>query len=75
MVPFTNNNMLPEMRAASAIVTEAEGLDSHAAIVGLALNKPVIVGAEFATTILKNGASVTVDASRGIVYTGERKPE
>ena len=75
VVPFTNNNMLPEMRAASAIVTEAEGLDSHAAIVGLALNKPVIVGAEFATTILKNGASVTVDASRGIVYTGERKPE
>lgn len=75
VVPFTSNNMLPEMRAASAIVTEAEGTDSHAAIVGLALNKPVIVGAEFATSILKNGASVTVDASRGIVYSGERKPQ
>ena len=55
------------MKKASGIVTEAGGTNSHAAIVGLALDIPVIVGAKSAVSILKNGTSVTVDARRGIV--------
>jgi pyruvate kinase len=43
-------------------------LSSHAAIVGLTLNKPVIVGAADATKKLKDGMLVSVDASRGIVH-------
>ena len=55
------------LRTASAIITEKSGADSHAAVVGLSLDIPVIVGAENATKILKSGTAVTVDAGRGIV--------
>ena len=55
------------LRTASAIITEKSGADSHAAVVGLSLDIPVIVGAENATKILKSGTTVTVDAGRGIV--------
>ncbi len=70
VVPFTNNDFLPLMKRASAIITEEGGIGSHAAIVGLALEKPVVVGAANATRILKSGSVVTIDADRGIVYYG-----
>lgn len=73
VVPFTNNSMLPAMKRASAIITEEGGIGSHAAIVGLALEIPVVVGAENATQILKNGSVVTIDSDRGIVYYGATK--
>ena len=55
------------LRSASGIITEADGRDSHAAVVGLSLDIPVIVGAENATLILKSGTTVTIDAAKGIV--------
>lgn len=67
VVPQTNNDMLSNMRDASAIITETSGMNSHAAIVGLALHKPVIIGAVGATEKLKDGEKVVVDAERGIV--------
>ncbi len=67
VVPFTNNDMLPVVKRAAAIVVEEGGLSSHSAIVGLVLDIPVIVGAENATRILKSGSVVTVDAERGLV--------
>lgn len=73
VVPETSNELLPYLKAASAIITERDGMNSHAAIVGMALNKPVIVGANNATRILKSGTTVTVDSTRGIVYSGEEK--
>ncbi len=59
------------LRAASGIITEKGGADSHAAVVGLSLDIPVIVGAENATAILKSGTTVTIDAARGIVSSGD----
>ncbi|MBR5134007.1 MAG: pyruvate kinase, partial [Clostridia bacterium] len=53
-----SNRLLPLMREASGIITETPGLNSHAAIVGMALDKPVLVGAENATRILKSGTTV-----------------
>ncbi len=73
VLPFTDNNILTLMKSASGIITEADGMNSHAAIVGLALDKPVIVGAKNATQLLKSGTTVTLDASRGIVYCGVEK--
>ena len=73
VMPETSNELLPYLRAASAIVTEREGTNSHAAIVGMALDKPVVVGARNATRLLKSGTTVTVDATRGIVYNGEER--
>jgi pyruvate kinase len=71
VIPETSNELLPYMKAASAIITEKDGVNSHAAIVGMALDKPVIVGAKNATLILKSGTTVTVDGMRGIVYCGK----
>lgn len=63
----TNNDMMPQLRSASAIIVESEGQNSHAAIAGLSLNIPVILGAKNATEILKSGAFVKVDAASGVV--------
>ena len=67
VMPSTSNAILDQMRTAVAIVTEEPGLNSHAAIVGLTLGKPVLVGAVGATTRLKNGSHVAVDTERGII--------
>lgn len=73
VLPQTNNDLLPLLRTCSAIITESGSVNSHSAIVGLTLEKPVIVGAEHATKILKSGTAVTVDAARGIVFSGIEK--
>lgn len=65
----TNNSLLPVMKKCAAIITEVDGTDSHAAIVGLALNKPVIVGAKNATALLKTGANVNIFAGKSLVTT------
>ncbi len=67
VVPYTTNEMLDIFRDAAAVISEESGLNSHAAIVGLTLNKPVIVGANGATRRLSDGQMVTVDCGRGIV--------
>ncbi|PGZ96570.1 pyruvate kinase [Bacillus pseudomycoides] len=66
----TDKDMIPAIEKAAALVVEEGGLTSHAAVVGVTIGIPVIVGVETATAILKNGQEVTVDAARGIVYNG-----
>ena len=66
----TDKDMMPSLEKASALITEEGGLTSHAAVVGLSLGIPVIVGVEEATSILKDGQEITVDSSRGTIYTG-----
>lgn len=68
VVPATNNNMLDSIRDASAIIAEEAGVNSHAAIVGLTLGKPVVVGAAGATRKLHDGVRVSVDGERGVVH-------
>ncbi len=63
----TSNDIMEELKTASAIVCEKEGKNSHAAIVGLSLDIPVILGAANATEILKSGAIVTVKGEDGVV--------
>lgn len=67
VLPETSNDIMDELRQASGIIVEKEGHNSHAGIVGLSLDIPVILGAENATEILKSGAVVTMDAEKGIV--------
>ena len=67
VLPYTNNDLLPVLRTAAAIVTEEAGLNSHAAIVGLTLGKPVIVGATGAIRKLTDGLHVSVDGERGVI--------
>ncbi|HYG60535.1 MAG TPA: PEP-utilizing enzyme [Symbiobacteriaceae bacterium] len=46
-------------------------MTSHAAVVGLSLGKPVIVGAHDATTRVMDGTIVTLDVFRGVVLRGK----
>lgn len=69
VVQSTSNDMLEYLRDASAIISEEPGLNSHAAIVGLTLGKPVIVGAIGATRTLHDGMHVSVNSERGLVHT------
>ena len=67
---FTDNEMMGRLKGAAGIITETGDRYSHAAIVGMALDIPVIVNAENATKILKSGTFVTMDAEQGLVYSG-----
>lgn len=67
VVPFTTNDVLPFMRDAAGIITEEAGTNSHSAIVGLTLDKAVIVGATNATRTLKDGMVISMDCARGVV--------
>ncbi|MCH5206204.1 MAG: pyruvate kinase [Oscillospiraceae bacterium] len=70
VIPKTSNAVLHLLKAAKGVITEEKGANSHAAIVGMALDIPVIVGAENATRILRSGTAVTLNADKGIVYAG-----
>ena len=69
----SHKDMVKLMERASAIIAEEGGLTSHAAIVGLNLNKATMVGVEDATTLFKDGDIVTVDSSTGQIYKGNAK--
>ena len=73
VIPETSNRIMNLLRNARGIVTEHDGHASHAAIVGLSLDIPVITGATHATDLLRSGLTVELDASTGTVYSGERK--
>ena len=63
----TSNEIMTLLRSAGGIVVEKGGDTSHAAVVGLSLDIPVIVGAKNAVKILKSGTTVHLDAKKGIV--------
>ena len=67
VVPYTTNELLPYIRQAAAVITEEASAECHTATIGLALDKPVIVGAAGAVQRLTDGTMVTVDCARGLV--------
>lgn len=71
VVPTTDSDYMPAIKQASALIVESGGLTSHAAVVGIAQDLPVIVGATKATSIVMDGELITADTRRGIVYRGE----
>ena len=68
---MTTPDFVPAMKRAVAIVTDRGGRTAHAAIVSRELGIPCVVGAEGATTTLKDGQVITVDGSRGKIYEGK----
>ena len=64
MLPKTTNATMPLIRQASGIVTEMDGVNSHAAIAAMALDKWAIVGAAHATDLLRSGTTVKLDGVR-----------
>jgi pyruvate kinase len=66
----TDRDMIEAVEKAGAIITEEGGLTSHAAVVGLTLGIPVVVGVEEALELFKDGQKVTVDSAVGNIYSG-----
>jgi len=66
----TDKDMMPVVEKAAGIVTVEGGLTSHAAVVGLSLGIPVIVGVKDALEIIKHESYITVDSSSGDIYDG-----
>ncbi|HCO11702.1 MAG TPA: phosphoenolpyruvate synthase, partial [Desulfonauticus sp.] len=67
----TDPDMVPGMRIASAILADAGGDTSHAAITSRELGIPAIIGIQRLEVLRSlDGQEVTVDASRGKVYRG-----
>ncbi|MDQ0270095.1 pyruvate kinase [Cytobacillus purgationiresistens] len=66
----SDREMVPAIEKCSALITEEGGLTSHAAVVGLNIGIPVIVGLQDATKIIQDGQDITVDSHRGIIYNG-----
>lgn len=66
----TGVDFVEAIRKAGGIITEEESLTSHAAVIGLRLGVPVIVGVKEATKVIKDGAILTLDMQRGLVYSG-----
>ena len=71
VAPMTNPDWVPVIRRAGALVTDSGGMTCHAAIVSRELGVPCVVGTRNATTVLRDGMTVTVDAGRGNVYEGD----
>ncbi len=75
---ITDPDWEPIMKKASAIVTDAGGRTSHAAIVSRELGIPAIVGCGDATLTIKTGTDITVSCASGEdgkVYEGKLKFE
>ncbi|MBW4509767.1 MAG: pyruvate kinase [Scytonematopsis contorta HA4267-MV1] len=66
----TNADYVDAIRKAAGIIIEDESLTCHAAVIGLRLGVPVIVGVKKATQVIRDGAILTMDMQRGLVYSG-----
>ncbi|MCT6925633.1 MULTISPECIES: pyruvate kinase [Bacillales] len=66
----TDREMMPAIEKCAGIITEEGGLTSHAAVVGLSLGIPVIVGVKDALELIRQGQEITMDAETGVIYKG-----
>lgn len=68
----TCNDLMPFAKKASAIVVGPieHTENSHAEIVGHALDIPVVICNNRVTDLIKDGTLITVDAKKGFVYSG-----
>ncbi|WP_432358142.1 pyruvate kinase [Sporosarcina sp. UB5] len=66
----SDRDMMPAIEKCAGLITEEGGLTSHAAVVGLSLGIPVIVGVEKATELIVDGNEITMDAESGVIYNG-----
>jgi pyruvate kinase len=70
VAPSTNADHIDAIRKAAGVITEDSSLTSHAAVIGLRLGIPVLVGVKNATGVIRDGEIVTLDMQRGLVYSG-----
>ncbi|HAX77168.1 MAG TPA: pyruvate kinase, partial [Cyanobacteria bacterium UBA11372] len=66
----TSAEFVDAIRKAAGVITEDESLTSHAAVIAMRLGVPVIVGVKNATQCIRDGAILTLDTQRGLIYSG-----
>src|SRR5699024_6689062 len=66
----TDRDMMESVEKAAGIVTEEGGITSHAAVVGLSLGIPVVVGLKDVFDKIEDGNDITIDAAKGDIYKG-----
>ncbi len=64
---MTDPNWVPAIRLASAVITDEGSRVCHAAIVSREMGIPCIVATGKASKVLRNGQTLTVDCSSGLV--------
>ncbi|XEC96465.1 pyruvate kinase [Paenibacillus tarimensis] len=69
----TDKEYMPAVEKASALITVQGGITSHAAVVGLNLGIPVVLGVSNAFELLHDGMEVTVYGEVGVIYSGQAK--
>lgn len=69
----TTPDLVPAMKKAAAIITDAGGITCHAAIVSRELRIPCVVGTKVATKVLCDGDMAEMDAEQGIVRLLKKK--
>ncbi|OGH87831.1 MAG: hypothetical protein A3J93_05370 [Candidatus Magasanikbacteria bacterium RIFOXYC2_FULL_42_28] len=67
VAPMTSPEYIFAMKLAGAVITDAGGLTSHAAIVSRELGIPCVVGAKGSTKVFKDGDAVEIDTVSGTV--------
>ncbi len=67
---LTTPDFLPVMNKIAAMVTDAGGRTSHAALLSHEFGIPVVVGTGNASHLLHEGQKVTVDGTNGNIYRG-----
>ncbi|MFD0673438.1 pyruvate kinase [Cohnella sp. GCM10027633] len=73
VAPSTDKEYMPAFEKAAAVITECGGITCHAAVVGLNLGIPVVVGVNDALELIKDGTEITVYAEHGVIYSGQAK--
>ncbi|MET9784300.1 PEP/pyruvate-binding domain-containing protein [Nocardiopsis alba] len=63
--PYTDPAWTPLFTVAGGVATETGGALSHAAIVAREYNLPAVIGVPHATTLVRDGATVTLDGTAG----------
>ena len=67
VAPFTDAGWTPLFVAAGGVVVETGGMLSHAATVAREYGLPAVVNIEGATSVIPNGAMVSIDGATGVV--------
>jgi phosphoenolpyruvate synthase/pyruvate phosphate dikinase len=67
MPPWT-----PLFSTVSAVVADTGGILSHCAIVAREYRLPAVVGTQVGTKMIKDGWTITVDGTRGVVRIDSR---
>ena len=59
----------------AGVITELGGLISHGAVVAREYGLPCLVGAEAATELFRDGETLCLDATRGVVFRPDQPGE